>query len=168
MSQIVTTDPLIPLVYPIPDSSWDQPLFPPSSDMETVTTNYPHYTHPPSLPYPVSLIGNTSSQPTNYALGMSVSPDFAPKNGQLCLATHQVFEPPLTSFTPAVSLEYQDVLPLRVFIYVSLFRTLSLPMIPNLRTVGRICSYLPRTFLFQAGCNLKAHTTTPIWPVIMA
>ena len=78
--------------------------------METFKPNYPHYAHPPSLPYSVSSIGGTSSRPTTDAFGMRMSPDFAPENGQLCLPTRQVFEFPLTSHTPAVSLNYQDVL----------------------------------------------------------
>ena len=107
MSQVITTD---SLTYPIPDS-WDQPLFPPTLDIRSFTPDYPHYAHPPSLPYSVGSIGSTSSQPTNYALGMRMSPDLLPKDGQPCLPTHQVFELPLTSHTPAVSFKYYDVLP---------------------------------------------------------
>ena len=162
MSPINSTD---SPTHPIPDSSWDQLLFPPTSNMETFTPNYPHHANPPSPPYSVRSIGSTSSQPTNYALGMGMSQDFAPKNGQLCFPTHQVFEHPLTSHTPAVSLKYQYALLLCVLICVSLFRFLSLPIIPNLRVIGigRIFRCLPGTFLFQVGC--KTHATS-IWSVM--
>jgi len=112
MSQIISTD---SLTYPIPDSSRDQPLFLPTSNVETFTPNFPR-DHHPSLPYTVSSVGSASSQPTNYALGMHTNPDLVPENGQLCLPTHQVFESPLTSHTPGVSIKYQDVLLLHVLI----------------------------------------------------
>ena len=159
MSQIVAPD---LLTYPIPDSSWAKPPFSPTSNTETFTPNYPHHAHPSSLPYSVSSIGGTSSQPTNYSLGMCVSQDCDPKNGQLCLAT-QDLKPSLTSLTPAVSLEYQGVLPLHAFIYIPLFRTLSLSIMPNLRVVGKICCHPPGTFLFQLGYNTHA---TSIWSVM--
>ncbi|KAH9953840.1 hypothetical protein BC827DRAFT_1262356 [Russula dissimulans] len=86
MSQIISTD---SLTSPVSDSSWDRPLFSPTSNIETFTLNYPHYAHPP-----------TSPQPANCALGMRMSPDFASDKDQLCLPTHQVFELPLESHTP--------------------------------------------------------------------
>jgi len=119
MSQIMNTD---SLTYPIPDHPWDLPLFPPTLNVESFTPDYPHRVHPHSLQYSISSIGNTSSQPTNHALGMRTSPDFrvTSENGQLCLPTHQVFELPLTSHTPAVSPKHQSVLPLHVLICVSI------------------------------------------------
>jgi hypothetical protein len=97
MSQIISTD---SLTSPVSDSSWDRPLFSPTSNIETFTLNYPHYAHPPSPPYSVGSVGSTSPQPANCALGMRMSPDFASDKDQLCLPTHQVFELPLESHTP--------------------------------------------------------------------
>jgi hypothetical protein len=97
MSQIISSD---SLTSPISDSSWDQPLFSPTSNIESFTLNYPHYAHPPSPPYSVGSVGSTSPQPTNCALGMRMSPDFTSEEDQLCLPTHQVFELPLTPHTP--------------------------------------------------------------------
>ncbi|KAI0000916.1 hypothetical protein BJV77DRAFT_1057837 [Russula vinacea] len=97
MSQIISTD---SLTSPISDSSWDQPLFSPTSNIEAFTLNYPHYAHPPSPPYSVGSVGSTSPQPPNCALGMRMSPDFASEMDQLCLPTHQVFELPLAPHTP--------------------------------------------------------------------
>jgi len=42
---------------------------------------------------------------------MRMGQDFAPEDGQLCLPTHQVFEHPFTSHTPAVSLKYYGCSP---------------------------------------------------------
>jgi hypothetical protein len=97
MSQIISTD---SLTSPISDSSWDQPLFSPTSNIETFTLNYPHYAHPPSPPYSVGSVSSTSPQPPNRALGMRMSPDFTSEKDQLCLPTHQVFELPLEPHTP--------------------------------------------------------------------
>jgi hypothetical protein len=97
MSQIISTD---SLTSPISDSAWDQPLFSPTSNIESFTINYPHYAHPPSPPYSVGSVDSTSPQPTNCALGMRMSPDFAAEKDQLCLPTHQVFELPLAPHTP--------------------------------------------------------------------
>ena len=97
MSQIISSD---SLTSPISDSSWDQPLFSPTSNIETFTLNYPHYSHPPSPPYSVGSVGSTSPQPPNRALGMRMSPDFTSETDQLCLPTHQVFELPLAPPTP--------------------------------------------------------------------
>ncbi|KAH8994441.1 hypothetical protein EDB92DRAFT_2113268 [Lactarius akahatsu] len=97
MSQIISSD---SLTSPISDSSWDQPLFSPTSNIETFTLNYPHYSHPPSPPYSVGSVGSTSPQPPNRALGMRMSPDFTSEKDQLCLPTHQVFELPLAPHTP--------------------------------------------------------------------
>ena len=97
MSQIISSD---SLTSPISDSSWDQPLFSPTSNIETFTLNYPHYAHPPSPPYSVGSVGSTSPQPPNCALGMRMSPDFGSDMDQLCLPTHQVFELPLDPHTP--------------------------------------------------------------------
>ncbi|KAI0302351.1 hypothetical protein B0F90DRAFT_1816560 [Multifurca ochricompacta] len=97
MSQIISSD---SLTSPISDSSWDQPLFSPTSNIETFTLNYPHYTHPPSPPYSVGSVGSTSPQPSNRTLGMRMSPDFIPEKDQLCLPTHQVFELPYAPHTP--------------------------------------------------------------------
>lgn len=97
MSQIISSD---SLTSPISDSSWDQPLFSPTSNIETFTLNYPHYAHPPSPPYSVGSVGSNSPQPHNCALGMRMSPDFASEKDQLCFPTHQVFELPLAPHTP--------------------------------------------------------------------
>lgn len=98
MSQIISSD---SLTSPISDSSWDQPLFSPTSNIESFTLNYPHYSHPPSPPYSVGSVGSNSPQPPNRALGMRMSPDFTcEKEDQLCLPTHQVFELPLAPHTP--------------------------------------------------------------------
>jgi hypothetical protein len=97
MSQIISSD---SLTSPISDSSWDQPLFSPTSNIETFTLNYPHYAHPPSPPYSVGSVSSTSPQPPNRALGMRMSPDFTSEKDQLCLPTHQVFELPLAPHTP--------------------------------------------------------------------
>ena len=97
MSQIISSD---SLTSPISDSSWDQPLFSPTSNIETFTLNYPHYAHPPSPPYSVGSVGSTSPQPPNCALGMRMSPDFASEKDQLCFPTHQVFELPMAPHTP--------------------------------------------------------------------
>ncbi|KAH9050968.1 hypothetical protein EDB83DRAFT_2507223 [Lactarius deliciosus] len=97
MSQIISSD---SLTSPISDSSWDQPLFSPTSNIETFTLNYPHYSHPPSPPYSVGSVGSTSPHPPNRALGMRMSPDFTSEKDQLCLPTHQVFELPLAPHTP--------------------------------------------------------------------
>lgn len=157
MSQAIPTD---SLTCPIPDSSWDQPLFHPTLNVESFTPDYPHYAHPPSLPYSVSPIGSTF-QPTNYALGMPMSPDILPENGQPRLLAHQVFELPLTSYTTSAVSQTSHFPPFHVLIRVSLFRSPSLPIIPNLRVIWRICRRLPDTFLFQLGCTTH---TTPIWP----
>ncbi|KAI0282850.1 hypothetical protein BGY98DRAFT_1106045 [Russula aff. rugulosa BPL654] len=71
MSQIISSD---SLTSPISDSSWDQPLFSPTSNIETFTLNYPHYAHPPSPPYSVGSVGSTSPQPPNCALGPTLLP----------------------------------------------------------------------------------------------
>ncbi|KAI0258763.1 hypothetical protein BC834DRAFT_847158 [Gloeopeniophorella convolvens] len=97
MSQIISSD---SLTSPISDSSWDQPLFSPSSNIDTFALNYPHYAHPPSPPYSVGSAGSTSPQPANRTLGMRMSPDFTSEKDQLCLPTHQVFELPLSPHTP--------------------------------------------------------------------
>ncbi|KAI0002200.1 hypothetical protein BJV74DRAFT_876654 [Russula compacta] len=97
MSQIISAD---SLTSPVSDSSWDQPLFSPTSNIDTFTLNYPHYAHPPSPPYSVGSVSSTSPQPANCALGMRMSPDFTSDKDQLCLPTHQVFELPLASHTP--------------------------------------------------------------------
>jgi hypothetical protein len=97
MSQIISSD---SLTSPISDSSWDQPLFSPTSNIETFTLNYPHYAHPPSPPYSVGSVGSNSPQPPNCALGMRMSPDFGSEKDQLCFPTHQVFELPLAPHTP--------------------------------------------------------------------